>query len=365
MKRVGIITFHRAANYGAVLQAYALQKKMNEMGCEAEIIDYECPLIDDLYRAICYKPESSIIRNIKNICLAPFIQLRNNRFLKFREKYVKESDTTYNSSTINLTNDKYDIFITGSDMVWHWHEKNGKKILDPNYFLKFVNDNTKRNSYAASFAISEIPKELELSYRTLLGEFNNISVREKTGEKLVKDLTGAASITCLDPTLLLEKKEWMSLVGNKSSKDYILLYSLEGAHRTLEYAYRLSKKTALPVVQLMPGVTIKDALKKNHKISQGPLEFLQLFSGAKYVVTSTFHGTAFSILFHKPFVVDLHENKEFNNRAAELLIKVGLESRDIEKIGSIDDYISWDKVEMAINKYRDVSIEYLKSLIDN
>ena len=150
--KIGIMTFHRAINYGAVLQTYALQKYLNDSGYDAEVIDYRCDHMENFYKILSVKNKSikQVIRGLLNFI---YVYKKKSRFYGFLDQNVKISSKIYDKSNIGESNNEYDKFITGSDQVFNY----ACSQFDKNYFLEFVKNYDKKYSYAASFGMKEVP----------------------------------------------------------------------------------------------------------------------------------------------------------------------------------------------------------------
>ena len=206
MKKTATITFHKAVNYGAILQAYALQRSILKLGIDNDIIDYDCKLISNVYKLINIKSVKSFI---KSLIAFRIYYYKKNKFKSFIKKYIiLTNPVTKDILKSEEFNNKYDFFITGSDQVWNYEITN----LDDAYFLNFVKDESKVKSYAASFGISCIPENLRLKYKNYLKRFSSILVREKTGAKLIENLIDKKVNIVLDPVLLLNKNEWNEII---------------------------------------------------------------------------------------------------------------------------------------------------------
>ena len=348
---VKIITFHRALNYGAVLQCFALQKAISNLGVNAYVYDYCNPKISDSYKVL--KLNRNLINNIFQIVSAPIKIKKKNAFNGFINENIRLSGA--------FTDD--DIFITGSDQVWNWRASD----FDKHYFLDFVSKSKNKNSYAASFGLSEIEEKYILEYKDLLSDFNNISVREKTGQQLVSKICGRESCLLPDPVFLLTRDEWKSLFTeyDKNKKGYILLYLMAKTQSAINFAKRLSQITGLKVV-FIDNYEIRNMFSFKVKRGIGPKEWLNLFENCEYVVTNSFHGTAFSILFNKKMFVELlPEGYGVNSRLIDILQEYGLEDRiiDSKKSGKISDLIEWNSINDKINEKRTKGLNYLKKVI--
>jgi len=362
--RIGIITFHRAINYGAILQAYALHESIKALGHQAVIIDYKNPHIEKQY-----DPISSIdYRNMKSLVTAILLYHRRVKKIKyfddFRTKYflLDQINDLYGAhNTDNL--EKYDGFLTGSDQVWNY----ATTRFDKAYFLDFVSNSKKKSSYAASFGFDRIPDEYLDEYKTLLGDFNHLSVREEQGAEIIKNLINRRAEVVLDPTMLLSRDEWIKVSQHCTQKnDYILIYQLAASQSLLDFASDLSKRTNCEIV------CISDALRKRIKATYargiGPQQFLGLFRNAKYIVTNSFHGSAFSIIFNKPFFVEmLPPPAKINSRLENILDTFYLRSRQIieGRNSNILEDIEYTNVNKKLEQERQHSLNFLKRILED
>lgn len=357
--KVGIITFHKPCNYGAALQATALNKKIIELGSECEIIDYENEKLKPTYTL-------EKITNIKTLIKAILFNKKNkikfNKFNAFIENNCNLSQEKYNKKNITEANNKYNKFITGSDQVWNLR-LTGE---DYNYLLNFVKDDNKKFSYASSFGYSEIPDEYRERCKKLFDKYSKINVREKRGKEIIEELTTKKVDVVLDPTLLLNKNQWQNL--EKKYEKYIpnkciLAYFVSPTKQNYEFAKKLSKKLKMKVVLINYGNKMKCGMKNITKA--GPGEFLWLFRNANYVVTNSFHGIAFSINLNKEFFYQTSKKAQNGNSRIENLINIcGLTNRNEEKIDINNiQKINWIDVNEKIEAERKKSIESLKQIL--
>ncbi|GAG83677.1 unnamed protein product, partial [marine sediment metagenome] len=220
----------------------------------------------------------------------------------------------------------YDIFITGSDQVWNPQST----ISSPEpYFLRFASKGKRKISYAASFGLSSIPDALRSKYAEWLSNIDFISVRENQGADIVRDISDRKAEVVLDPTLLLDSTAWNTLAAEpECMKPYILLYVQHYSPYTTKLAYYLSRKTGYSIVRIARGY-MREGLecKVKHLFDAGPSEFLGLFRHASFVLTSSFHGTAFSVNYNKPFYSIVRKGGAVNSRMISLLDNLNLESR--------------------------------------
>lgn len=368
MKKIATITFHASYNYGSNLQAYALQevvKRLCENNCEYNIINLRTNLQKDMYKN-CFE-KSDIKNKLKQILF-----LSKKKELILKNKYFEEFIT----SKLNLTKEynslkeledekfDYDYYIAGSDQLWNL----GAKDFDWANYLEFVNKG-KKISYAASFGPKSQTWNEEEKNRVKndLLKFDSISVREIGSFNNVKELTGIEAEINVDPTMLLSKEDWEKLIPKEAmyKGEYIFLYNLKG-DEYLKLAKYISKKLNLPIVVSKYGgkSEIIYGFKKRYDV--GPIEFLNLIKNASLVLSSSFHGTIFSILLNRPFFA-LNGNKDF--RISTLLEKMGLEERGI----NMDDYelkcakafdINFKESIKLLNDERKKSEIYLKNALD-
>ncbi len=320
--KCGIITFHRAINYGGVLQCYALQQAIKKQGVEAEVIDYYCPSLENLYRPkgktfFCkanFKRIASVL--LKNGTL----RFNNYGFAKFRDRFLTTSEKKYYSHE-DLKTAQYDRYITGSDQVWSYYCAG----FDPAYFLDFVDDGTKKNAYAASYGVGEIPEELRPRYYELLKDFNHITVREEDGAKITESVLGKKVDVVPDPTMLLNKEEWTQLLPETRTiaGKYILVYMISEDQQIIDDALELSAKTGLKVYYINDRFYKKPKVVNLRKVS--PQQWVDLFMHAEYVFTNSFHGVAFSLNFGRNlFVRRLNRNVKVNSRIENILNRFGI-----------------------------------------
>jgi hypothetical protein len=354
--KVGILTFHRAINYGALLQAYALQQAVKQLGRECFIIDYRCSYLENPYKLIDIRRWSNIKAILADLAYFPILNLKHKKFKAFIEKniYLGEFHTSFNCS------DLYDCFITGSDQVWNYQLTD----FDKTYFLNFT-ERTKRNSYAASFGLDDIPSQYTSEYNNLLKEFRKISVRENRGADIISSLIGQNVNVVIDPTLLLTDEEWYKVASpNKTKYPYVLIYELSYSKSLHNFASYLAKKKNYNIIYINDSLIERENVK--YKRSVGPEEWLALFRDAEYIVTNSFHGTAFSINFRKQFFTELLPPPyKVNSRLENILDTFQLRDRIIMngENKNIDKSINYNSVLKILEKKRQHSIDFLKQIV--
>lgn len=337
MKNIKTITFHNAYNYGAMLQTYALQSKIKNLRYETEVINFLSEKLEKDYEVKFFNFSNGVKKFISSLTSYSIRKKRAEIFEKFLREKIKLTEKRYLTiEELRKDSESFDICITGSDQVW-----NPAIVYSPAYFLDFGNKKMKRISYAASFGQEKILKEYEEKVGEHLKKFDYISVREKSGINLVKELSEKYAVQVLDPVFLLSKNEWRKLENN-IVKDfgledgYILIYSMEKNPLVMEIAEKLKKYLNKPIVVIHSsyGIMTQIEILKSKNINipvAGPQEFVTLFANADCIVTNSFHGTAFSIIFDKPFLSVPHSTR--NTRLQSILELLKLEKRFV----SIDD----------------------------
>lgn len=291
MMKTATITFQNTNNFGAALQCYALQTTIKSLGAENEVLNYTSPYLNKSYKLSVLK-EKGLVRYVLGMAYAMLRAPRNKAFARFRRllKLSKPLD----KQSISTVQDDYDLFISGSDQVW-----NGSLVgYDDTYFLGFVTDRAKKGSYAASFGFQNIPENLKAKYKELLGNYKYYNVREASGVEILKNLLNVDAHLTVDPTLLVDRSQWESILETpKVRGNYILVYQISPSSKLIEVVKRLKKEAGLQVVAVPFIMGPYFSYKPMPTI--GPAEWVGLFANASFVVTDSFHGTAFSMIFNK------------------------------------------------------------------
>lgn len=354
--KIAILTFHTAFNYGAMLQAYALQTKLISLGFDVKIIDFYPKHIEKQNH---FYPNSLSIKNIA-IFLYSLLNLdirrKLKRFNNFRTKMLL-TNRFYFKYEVQESQFNFDAYIVGSDQVW-----NMEKEFDSFWFLDFVKK-AKKISYAASFGTSCVNAKYYSKIKEYTRDFSAISVRELDGVKIIKDATRKDVKLVLDPTLLMNENEWNSLISKKNMvKDYILLYTFTNNKKIYELIHSVKKRFDLPVYALSAYAHFPFKVDKVIN-DAGPKEFLALIKNATVVCTDSFHGTAFSINFRKTFFSFPHETR--NSRIDSLLNILGLKNRQFYKVSDIcgldeeELVIDYKNIDAKINLLVEKSLAYL------
>lgn len=371
--KIGIITLTGYFNYGNRLQNYALQQILKSLNLDIKVETIE--VVEKKEKNIKQKIISKIDYVI-NSNYFPDLKLKKiqNRKRMYKKNILDDErmSNIYNWSIKNIQNhivkiedgvipgelnNNFDYFIVGSDQVWNPYFN---KYLSP-YFLNFANKE-KRISYAASFGISDIPEDKIKDYKKWISGMNSISVREHVGKKIVENLTDKEAQVVIDPTMLLDKNQWLQVIEmpkNMPKEKYILTYLLgEKSKQYEEFINRLKNERNLKVINILD-------LNNEDIYCVDPGEFVYLINHAEVMITDSFHGAVFSILMKTPFVIferqDAHVS--MNSRIDTLVTTFRMESRLSSQITSIDDVFNIDFTHIdEILKYeREKSIRYLKN----
>ena len=308
--KIGILTFQNAENYGAVLQCYALQEHLKKLYPNDEIcvIDYRNTLIDNSYKSIYVR--KSFLQNIAQFLYLPKVLKKKNNFRKFKRNFLNLTHPDFSS---------FDIIYYGSDQIWNTTLTNG----DLTYFGEGFSG--KKIAYGASDG-----GEMQITddIKSLLSSFDSIFCREISLENKIKNMGISVPIsTVLDPVFLLNKNEWLKIAIPPKEKNYILAYKIALRDDFDIQAEKLGMQLGKKVVQIVYLKSIKKYFYKKQKIIQAisPEQFLGYLANADFILTTSFHGTAFSIMFEKPFYVLSFEKR--SERITELLNYFGLEKQ--------------------------------------
>ena len=369
-------------NYGSMLQTYALHTYLNGIGADNEIILYT------------KKNDLRQMRRLMNIQLVLMkgrvvyrdiycklfhsdiskqLSLRMSKFEDFKNKHFKFSRNHIGWKDLLTTNQDYDTFIIGSDQVW-----NPINIGTDFFNLLFTEDSKYRISYASSFGVSSIPNSQIKKTKQYLERIQCLSTREKTGVEIIKDLTGRDAELVCDPTLLVNKDLWDRLKGEKRfiNEKYIFCYFLGNNPEHRDFANRFKAKTGYKLVALqhLDELILSDINFADIKpFDVGPAEFVNLISNAEFVLTDSFHGTIFSLLYHKRFFTfsrfESSSKGSTNSRVISLLEMMGVKEHHIKATQAIDDCLNveadFDLIDKKIDIFRQKSREYLHKALAN
>lgn len=363
MKKISVITLQAVKNYGSVLQTFATQEVLRNLGYEVEIINFirEFNLDKNIADKIT-EGDIGIKKIVKKIILFPTI----SKWKKVFNTYLKDN--------INLTDNVYiheqdfaekpiktDVFCVGSDQVWNTDWNDG--IVGPLY-LDFVHDIPKI-SFSSSVGVNSFLDTDKSILQDNLKEFSGITVRERSSISLLASIGIKDVQYCCDPTLLLDSSFWGNIAKEprKCPRKYILLYQLNRNHEFDKMALEIARKMNCELVRLCMRYD-QIRLPGKHIFLPSVEEFLWLINNADLVLTDSFHATAFSINFNKEFYV-VYPNK-FNSRIDDLLTNLSLQNRRIQKLNEVidlNDSINYERVQNNLNDIREESMHALQKVL--
>ena len=377
MKKIGIMTLFNNNNFGAALQAYALQYLLNSHSYECEDISYSRVLPEDNNIT---KIKKAIV-TIKNMVFHPVSMLRIRKkkrtFKRFVDKNIGYSRRNYNKFDIQDSVNNYDCFICGSDNIWN------KNLLDTSFLLDFVPDKIKKIAYAPGMSTTELTNEQKKVMLPLIERIDYLSCREKIGCELIEKSIGRKVFNAMDPTLLLSSEEWTTISEESEincNSDYVfaLIYGSNPTKCDFVNSIGFKLNTDVVTVPFGTGVYNKEDLKLGtiRIYNAGPIEVLKLIKNSQFVITDTFHATVFSILFHKNFVslrrFKNTKSSKLDQRIDGLLEKVGIGNEriieDLTDVKSIDKIIrkeiDYSLVDLRLAEWRQNSINFLLNALD-
>ena len=360
--KVGILTFHNAYNYGAILQTYATQELIKGLGHDVEVIDYHNKKIDTIYNGKKFN-FCSLARYFYRFPLyfieIFFYRMRRKAYHTFVRKNIRMSYSRYLQD--NTTSIKgYDAILIGSDQLWNKGITGG---FDSVYWGDFVSDTlTRKIAWSICMNNDAFSCEEKDYIVKHLNNFSAISVREKSLQVFLKELTQKEYPQTLDPTLLLSRQQWEYLCKPINESNYIAVYAVQNEEEAIQFARQIAKDMKKEIVVLRANS--KYYFSKENKEYCGPDEFLSYIRYADFVVTTSFHGTTFSIIFQKQFVCPIFRK---NKRIESLLSLVGLGERMIHTSSEVLNLskIDFNKVEILLGQERAASRQFLDSALIN
>lgn len=342
--KIGILTFHWATNYGAILQAYALQKYLVHLNHEVYIINYHPYNYDISWKDLLVHPGNllHLKKFINNLHKEHKLSKFRNQYLNMTDRYARQNDIT------KILND-FDILISGSDQVLNpYYTLYGEGYPTSVYYLDFPDTRPLKLGYALSFGCSSYPEAAAVYASRFIRNFDRISVREDTGSDIIKHLGySGSSISVPDPTILLGKRIFDDIAIRRANVDrqYTCVYMLR---RRLHY-------------------NISNAVYIDDKHSAYSMEeWLALIRDSRMLVTNSYHGMIMAILFHVPFIIEIETGSDegMNDRFITLLRRIGLTSRIDDGNNFLDlledEHIDWNVVDRKLEEYRLYGQNFLK-----
>ncbi|SFX01827.1 polysaccharide pyruvyl transferase family protein [Ruminococcus sp. XPD3002] len=371
MKKIGIITFHSAYNYGSVLQAFATQETVRALGYVPEIINYRLAEQRRVYANLRFK--YGVKELIKDLTLLPMYRKRNQKYAAFEDFFAKHLFLTQEVAGVEETlalMQQYETAISGSDQIWNKHslelEANSWDFMKPYLLADFAG---KKVSYASSTA-NMSHEELE-KIKPYLDKFAHIAMRESSSAAVISIMLGRAVESVLDPTFLLDRTAWIKALSLKDEpSNNIVYYSLGGLKRfnvIRPVLNELAKREKCKVIVITPFCYVGGNRVFEPHPEYGPVDFLQALRNAKMVVTDSYHGTILSVNLGKD-VYSLCKKGGSEFRKTDILKAVGLEERVIYEPQKLVEVrmtpIDYNVVQAYIEQHREQSIAYLKHALE-
>lgn len=360
---INTITCHRVYNHGAVLQAWALATYLKQQGHNVNIIDYRPDYLRGHYDLRVNNPryDKSIVKWLYLVAKYPGWRkslTRKAAFDAFDAKFIAPLVTGHcflSAEELKQNPPKADVYVAGSDQIWNTNFKNG---IDSSFYLDFGTKESKRISYAASFATSKLREGTENFVKTKLANFDAISIREPSGVKLLEALGYSGTLVC-DPVFLIDTEIWKKQFVNDDLKEkYLLVYDFDNGKTFKELAQRISKTLGLKIYSLF-NIGYSDLNFHNC----GPDTFVSLIGNATCILSNSFHATAFSLILKKNVFVAKREDG-LNQRMQDLLVQMELSHRLIDKDVSdsiLRGQIDYDNVALLLEEKKKQSRAWLNN----
>lgn len=367
MRNIGILTYHACNNYGASLQAYALQttiKRLLRGDGYCKIIDYRSEIMMNIVTPFAkrIKHPKELIKTITRLPYKKSLLKRNDQFASFGREILETTERCLTPEDVENEVRKFDTVICGSDQTWNLDP--AIRYQNPVYYLNFPK-RERRIAYATSFSdwVVEAEKQKDYLY-PMISTFDSLSMRETSGVDLLWSWGLECEHVC-DPTLLLDADDYVQVADYDAvpDKEYVLYFSWNGSRDSVEAAKSAGKYFGMPVINIVPPPrALFSGLER--KLDVGPREFLGLIENAHFIVTNSFHGTAFSAIYGKPFVSIMSDQNE--TRRSSLLKSLGLEDRlcslenlDFRRLEGFDSTAARQEISVQ----REHALEFLKGAL--
>lgn len=358
-QEVGLLTFHRAENYGAILQAYALKEYLSMNGMTVTLIDFRCKQIEQKYHI--FNP--SILWSRKNFLVS--IKTYLERYLNIRDRLIKKSKfksflkkhfhMTESIRSLSQVKGLYAV-VVGSDQVWNLHMT--KKQYE-SYFLDEIDDGVIKIAYAASSEISSLNliQDNACNISDLLNRFQAVSVRESFLKNYLQNFTNNDIKLCLDPSFLIDSNDYQKIAILPDISNYLLVYHVGYSDKCVELAENLAKHYGSKIIEIFTGYSHNN--NERYKKSLGIEEVIGYFINACIIITTSFHGLALSLIFKKNFwIID----KENNERQKNILQKLGLSERLVKDTDNVSykSIVDYNEVYKILEPLRQNSKNFLR-----
>lgn len=341
--KICTITCHDVYNIGASLQAYALQTYLKSLGHDVKIIDYKPDYLSKHYRLDIVgnpKYDKPFLKQAYLLAKLPgrlHMLPRKKAFDSFTAKYIDLTKRYTSNEELKKEPPEADVYFAGSDQIWNPLFPNGK---DPAFYLDFVQQGI-RASYAASFAVDEFPQELREVTAQCLDRFDRIAVRETSGLSVLKTLGITNAVTVLDPVFLLDRAQWEAMAGRPEGCEtpYLLVYDFDNSASVRRLAEKIAAENGLKIYSIFELPYAERCFSLC-----GPEAFLGLVQGATFVLSNSFHATAFSVIFEREFAV-VERTEKINTRMRDLTALLGLSDHMVTDTANVPFNTDWTQVE--------------------
>lgn len=363
--KIGIVTYHRALNYGAVLQCMSLYSALKRLGHDVEVVDYRPEAIEK-YRMYFRAKDFSLCKGViaKLRYLVSCLTLINSRrktvrkFDEFLDNNIKLSPVV---SSVSDAPRNYDVVFFGSDQIWNPAINEG---IDKIYLGQMPKGHAKFYTYAVSMGRLDLFQgNVEEEYRKYISSFDGLSVRETTMQTFLKEKLGRDSDVVCDPSLLITKEECDAMAVKPKDEGYVLLFILDGNPDALGFADRIAQQLGKKVIRIG---AVQNPLHRYHsevRAELSPAEFLGYIQYADCIVTNSFHATSFSLIMQKNFYTILRKNN--NDRAKTILGVAGLEDRLADAKENIEfKEINYQGVRKRLDRYKESSMKWIQKCLE-
>lgn len=359
--KICTITCHDVYNVGASLQAYALQAYLKSLGHDVKIIDYKPDYLSKHYKlGVIGNPkyDKPLLRYAYLLAKLPgrlHTLPRKKAFDSFRSRYLDLTKRYTSNEELKNEPPEADVYFAGSDQIWNPLFPNGK---DPAFYLDFVRQGI-RASYAASFAVDEFPQELREVTAQYLQKLDHVAVRESSGLGILETLGITDAVTVLDPVFLLDREQWeaMAEMPAECKKPYLLVYDFDNSAAVGELAERLAAEHGWAIYSIFDLPYAERCFSLC-----GPEIFLGLIQGAAFVLSNSFHATAFSVIFRREFAV-VERTEKINTRMRDLTSLLGLSDHMVTETAKVSFNTDWAAVDRRLAKEIGRSKAYIDEVL--
>lgn len=355
-QRIGNLTFYNTLNYGAALQCFSLNRFLREAGYDCSVIRYDCAAVRYREMPQYFFKTKDLKKMVKGMLSFPYKVKKKKNFDAFFHAHIPHSDQSYNRQNIENANQVFDTFLFGSDQIWNPVVTKS----DLTFYADFAGEDKRKVAYAASFGDSYAQTYYSEEMRAGISRFHAISVREKKGADFVRTLTGKNCTPVCDPVFLTDRQTWCDMQKTvPTKKKYVLVYFIHyDYNRTMAKAKEFAKEQGYDVIYINNTYKLEKGVI-NYR-SLGPQEFLYLINHAEAVVTGSFHGLCFSLIFRKRVFFEMP--KTGTSRLSELATLVGLQDKTVDNLNTEMPF-NYEKVSHALKPMIEGSKAFLKNAL--